>query len=79
MTKRYYTQTLTTFYGFPVGPYNGTFNLSFTPQVPVGHTFTSRHVLNGDVTNTIPEPASLLLLGSGLIGLGFWRWKNTRA
>jgi len=42
-------------------------------QVPTGDPFTSSAIGSGDVSNSpspVPEPGSLLLLGTGLLGLG---------
>ena len=34
---------------------------------------------NMSVTQTfIPEPSTVLLFGTGLAGLGLWRWKKNR-
>ena len=33
---------------------------------------------HGFIVNAVPEPSTILLMGSGLLGLTFWRWKRNR-
>lgn len=49
--------------------YVGALNLSFFALAVPPNSFTSSTVLSGNVTSHVPEPVSLFLLGSGLLGL----------
>ena len=71
-------------YFFYLGSWNGTESIVLTGFWDSGDI---NNVDQGAISNVqiwgtpeggdpIPEPSTILLLGSGLAGLGFWRWKK---
>jgi len=64
---------LASFFGLSGGPgWSGALNLSFLAPGAPGETFTSSALGSGDamVSTSVPEPATLLLMGSGLVVIG---------
>ena len=68
----YKAPELLNFYG--LGAYSGSvlagnFNISFAASGLPPYGFTSTTIYSGDVTNPVPEPGTLALLGTGLLGI----------
>ena len=61
-------------------PFEGFLNLSFNAPGAPPHTFISTGIGSGDIQNTptVPEPGTLMLLGSGLSGFGYLTLRRRR-
>lgn len=65
-------------YFFNIGSWNGTDHIVLTGFWPSRGAISNVAIWGKDGGSTVPEPASVILLGSGLVGIGLWGMKRRK-